>query len=173
MEAALEFELKTLSPEAVSRALAKAERYRLLQEPVEAESICLDALQLDPENHEALVTLLLALTDQFAEDRPSAVMEAFEVAERLGDPYEHAYYSGIVWERRAKAQLHRGGMGMGSRVFACLREAMTWYERAEASRPAGNDDALLRWNTCARLIMRDQRLMAPLADERPEPLFLE
>ena len=169
----MEFELKTLSPEAVSRALTKAERYRLLQEPVEAESICLDALQLDPENHEALVTLLLALTDQFAEDRPSAVMEAFEVAERLGDPYEHAYYSGIVWERRAKAQLHRGGMGMGSRVFTCLREAMTWYERAEAIRPAGNDDALLRWNTCARLIMRDQRLMPPLADERPEPLFLE
>jgi hypothetical protein len=169
----MEFELKTLSPEAVSRALTKAERYRLLQEPVEAESICLDALRLDPENHEALVTLLLALTDQFAEDRPSAVTEAFEVAERLGDPYEHAYYSGIVWERRAKAQLHRGGMGMGSRVFGCLREAMNWNERAEAIRPAGNDDALLRWNTCARLIMRDQRLMPPLADERPEPLFLE
>ena len=167
------FELKTLSPEAVSRALAKAERYRLLNEPGEAESICLDALQVEPENHEALVTLLLALTDQFAEDRPSAVMEALQVAERLGDPYEHAYYSGIVWERRAKAQLHRGGMGMGPRVYACLREAMTWYERAEAIRPPGNDDPLLRWNTCARLIMRDQRLMPPVAEERREPLFLE
>src|SRR5206468_10329058 len=104
-EVAMEFELKTLSPEAVSRALVKAERYRLLQEPVEAESICLDALQLDPENHEALVTLLLALTDQFAEDRPSAVTEAFQVVEQLRDPYDHAYYCGIVWERRAKAQL--------------------------------------------------------------------
>jgi hypothetical protein len=173
MEAAMEFELKTLSPEAVSRALAKAERYRLLQEPVEAESICLDALQIEPENHEALVTLLLALTDQFDEDRPSAVTEAFEVIERISDPYEHAYYSGIVWERRAKAQLHRGSMGLGPQVYASLREAMTWYERAEAIRPAGNDDPLLRWNTCARLIMRDQRLMPPLADERTEPLFLE
>jgi hypothetical protein len=173
MEAAMEFELKTLSPEAVSRALAKAERYRLLQEPVEAESICLDALQLDPENHEALVMLLLALTDQFDEDRPSAVMEAFQVIERIRDPYEHAYYSGIVWERRAKAQLHRGRMGLGPQVYASLREAMTWYERAEAIRPAGNDDPLLRWNTCARLIMRDQRLAPPLAEERTEPLFLE
>jgi hypothetical protein len=173
MEAAMEFELKTLSPEAVSRALAKAERYRLLQEPVEAESICLDALQIDPENHEALVTLLLALTDQFAEERPSAVMEAFQLIERMRDPYEHAYYSGIVWERRAKAQLHRGGMGFGPQVYACLREAMTWYERAEAIRPAGNDDPLLRWNTCARLIMRDQRLMPAVADVRGESLFLE
>jgi len=168
----MEFELKTLSSEAVSRALAKAERYRLLQEPVEAESICLDALQIDPQNHDALVTLLLALTDQFAEDRPAAVTEAFEVIERLRDPYEHAYYSGIVWERRAKAQLHRGGMGVGPQAYACLREAMMWYERAEAIRPPGNDDPLLRWNTCARLIMRDQRLMPPV-DARGEPLFLE
>ena len=166
------FELKVLSPEAVARTLAKAERYRLLNEPVEAESICLDALQVDPENHDALVTLLLALTDQFGEDLPSAVSEAFKVAERLRDPYEHAYYSGIIWERRAKAQLHRSSMGLGPQVYGCLREAMTWYERAEAVRPPGNDDPLLRWNTCARLIMRDQRL-APSLDERSEPLFLE
>ena len=133
----MEFELKTLSPEAVSRALAKAERYRLLNEPAEAESICLDALAIEPDNHEALVTLLLALTEQFEEDRPVAVTEAFKVVERLSDPYEHAYYSGIVWERRAKAQLHRGGMGLGPQVYGSLREAMTWYERAEAIRPAG------------------------------------
>lgn len=168
----MQFELKTLSAEAVSRALVKAERYRLLNEPAEAESICLDALQIEPENHEALVSLLLALTEQFTEDVPSAVTEAFQVVERLRDPYEHAYYSGIVWERRAKAQLHRGGLGLGPQVYGGLREAMTWYERAEEIRPAGNDDPLLRWNTCARLIMRDQRL-SPIDDERGEPLFLE
>ncbi len=168
----MKFELKTLSPESVSRAIAKAERYRLLNEPAEAESICLDALQIEPENHEALVSLLLALTEQFNEDVPSAVTEAFQVVERLRDPYEHAYYSGIVWERRAKAQLHRGGLGLGPQVYGCLREAMTWYERAEEIRPAGNDDPLLRWNTCARLIMRDQRL-TPVDEERGEPLFLE
>jgi hypothetical protein len=168
----MQFELKTLSPEAVSRAIAKAERYRLLNEPAEAESICLDALEIEPDNHEALITLLLALTEQFEADVPGAVSDAFKVIERLGDPYERAYYSGIVWERRAKAQLHRGGLGLGAQVYASLREAMTWYERAEGLRPAGNDDPLLRWNTCARLIMKDQRL-APIVEERGEPLFLE
>ena len=168
----MKFTLKTLSPEAVARAIAKAERYRLLNEPAEAESICLDALAIEPDSHDALVNLLLALTEQFERDLPGAVTEAFQVVNRMSDPYEHAYYSGIVWERRAKAQLHRGGLGLGPQVYGSLREAMTWYERAEAIRPAGNDDALLRWNTCARLIMRDQRLV-PVTEERGEPLFLE
>jgi hypothetical protein len=168
----MEFELKTLSPEAVSRAIGKAERYRLLNEPAEAESICLDALAIEPDNHDALINLLLALTEQFDDEVPRAVSDALTVIERLSDPYERAYYSGIVWERRAKAHLHRGGLGMGPQVYGFLREAMLWYERAEAIRPAGNDDPILRWNTCARLIMRDQRF-APLVEERGEPLFLE
>jgi hypothetical protein len=173
MEAVMTFELKTLSPEAVPRALAKAERYRLLNEPGEAESICLDALEVEPDNNEAIVMLLLALTDQFSEDIPSAFSDALQLAKRLSDPYEHAYYLGIIWERRAKAQLHRGSIGLGPQVYECLREAMSSYERAEAVRPPGNDDSLLRWNTCARLIMRDQRLVPAAADERGEPLFLE
>ena len=49
---------------------------------------------------------------------------------------------------------------------------MTRYEKAEAIRPAGNDDALLRWNACARLLMRDQHLV-PAVEEREEPLLLE
>jgi hypothetical protein len=167
------FELKILSPEAVSRALAKAERYRLLNEPIEAESICLDALQVDPENNDAMVMLLLALTDQFGEDLPRAVSEALRLVERLRDPYERAYYTGIIWERRATAHLHRGSLGLGPQVYARLREAMTWYERAELIRPPGNDDALLRWNSCARLIMRDQRLVPAASEARGEPLFLE
>ena len=55
------FELKTLSSEAVDRSIEKAERYRLLNEPEEAESICLDVLAIAPDNRHALVTLLLAL----------------------------------------------------------------------------------------------------------------
>ena len=167
------FELKTLSPEAVPRALARAERYRLLNEPAEAESICLDALQVEPDNNEAIVTLLLALTDQFSEDIPSAFSDALQLVERLSDPYEHAYYLGIIWERRAKAQLHRGSIGLGPQVYEYLRKAMSSYERAEALRQPGNDDSLLRWNTCARLIMRDQRLVPAAADERSAPQFLE
>src|SRR6266536_3410295 len=118
----MEFTLKPLSLETVPRALAKAERYRLLNEPGEAESICLDALQVEPDNNEAIVTLLLALTDQFSEDIPSAFGDALQLAKRLTDPYEHAYYSGIIWERRAKAQLHRGSIGLGPQVYEYLRE---------------------------------------------------
>ena len=55
-------ELKKLSKEAIPAALEKAERYRLLNEPGEAESICLDILAIDPENQRAIIMLLLALT---------------------------------------------------------------------------------------------------------------
>lgn len=165
------FELKTLSPEAVPRALAKAERYRLLNEPGEAESICRDALDADPGNQDALVTLLLALTEQFADDAAS-VTDARTCAAQLPGEYERAYYTGIIWERRAKARLRRVALDCGPRAYEWLREAMSFYERAEAIRPPGNDDALLRWNACARLIMRDRRLV-PDAEPRGEPLLLE
>jgi len=147
----MKFELKPLSSEAVPRALAKAERYRLLKEPREAESICLDALEREPDNQEALKMLLLALTDQFGqEELPSTIAEASKIVARLRDDYDRAYYTGIIYERRAKAHVQDAG-----RAFEWLREAMRCYEQAEAIRPPSNDDALLRWNTCARLIMRD------------------
>ena len=167
----MEFELKTLSPEAVSRALAKAERYRLLNEPGEAESICRDALEVDPDNQEALTMLVLALTEQF-DDGSSGIAEAWATVARMRDEYERAYFTGIVFERRAKAQLKHGTPGGGPQAYEWLRDAMNWFEKAEAIRPAGNDDALLRWNACARLIMRDHHLV-PIADERGEPLLLE
>src|SRR6185295_8277807 len=110
VEVAMEFELKAISPEAVGRALAKAERYRLLNEPGEAESICRDALQVDPDNQEALTTLLLALTEQFADDA-STVVDACATVGRLRDEYDRAYYTGIVAERRAKARLRQGRPG--------------------------------------------------------------
>ena len=167
------FELKPLHKEAIPRALEKAERYRLLNEPGEAESICLDALEAEPGNQDALVTLLLALTDQFeGDDAGKTVNEAWSCAERILGDYERAYFTGIIWERRAKARLRRGVPDAGPRAYEWLREAMTWYERAEAIRPPGNDDALLRWNTCARLIMRDHRLV-PAIEEPGEPLLLE
>ena len=168
----MNFDLKTLSLEAVPRALAKAERYRLLNEPGEAESICRDALDADPGNPDALVTLLLALTEQFDDDATKAVMDARTCAEQIGNEYERAYYTGIIWERRAKARLKRVALDCGPRAYEWLREAMSFYEKAEATRPHGNDDALLRWNACARLIMRDRRLV-PSTEVRGEPLLLE
>ena len=167
----MEFELKVLSPNAVPRALAKAERYRLLNEPSEAESICLDALEVEPDNQEAVATLVLALTDQFGED-PDFVDRAREMTRRLSDEYERQYYTGFIHERRAKALLRKRAPLSGARAYEWLCEAMKRYERAEAIRPANNDDAVLRWNACARLIMSDARL-APAANEPHEPLLLE
>ena len=62
------FELKKMSREGIRRALGKVERYRLLNEPWEAESICQDVLQAEPDNQEALISLLLAMTDQFGHE---------------------------------------------------------------------------------------------------------
>jgi hypothetical protein len=45
---------------------------------------------------------------------------------------------------------------------------MTWYEKAEEIKPAGNDDAILRWNTCARLINTHSHL-ASNAESAYEP----
>jgi hypothetical protein len=165
------FELKTLSPEAVPRALAKAERYRLLNEPGEAVSICLDALEIDPTNQEAIATLLLAITEQFDADA-TRVNEAWKTVARLTDEYERTYYTGIIHERRAKAFLRHGTPRGGPRAYEWLREAMACYEKAETLRAPNNDDALLRWNACARLIMSDHHL-APMSEEPHEPLLLE
>jgi len=165
------FQLKTLSPDAVPRALAKAERYRLLNEPGEAVSICLDALEIDPDNQQAITTLLLAITEQFESDM-TRVHEAWRVVARLTDEYERIYYSGIIHERRAKAFLRHSTPRGGTRVYEWLREAMACYEKAEALRAPDNDDALLRWNACARLIMSDRHL-APVSEEPAEPLLLE
>jgi hypothetical protein len=166
------YQLKPLSRDAVPSALAKAERYRFLNEPAEAESICRDVLRVEPGHQQALVGLLLALTDQFDEHAPGAAREAAEIPLLLRDEYERAYYSGIVRERRAKALLDRGGPGTTSSVYEWLREAMSCYEQAERIRPAGNDDAILRWNTCARILMRHPQFEQS-ADERFEPQFLE
>jgi hypothetical protein len=166
------FNLKPMSNDAVPAALSKAERYRLLNEPGEAESICLDILQVDPHNEDALVMLLLALTDQFPHDSSSkTVSRANEIASRLATAYDRAYYAGIIRERRAKAVLQRDRFGAGTVAVEWLREAMSCYERAEAVRPQHNDDSLLRWNACARLLME---LPAPASDiHEPEPLQLE
>jgi hypothetical protein len=163
------FLLKPLSKEAVPKALEKAERYRLLNEPGEAESICQDILRIDPENQQALITLLLARTDEFDHGVADAVARAREALSRLRGDYERAYYAGIICERRAKAQVRQGGPGSGYAAYHTLREAMEWYEKAEGLRPPGNDDARLRWNTCVRILERHPELR-PAPDEREQPL---
>jgi hypothetical protein len=161
------FELKPLSREGIPAALEKAVRYRLLNEPAEAESICLDILRIEPDHQQTLVVLLLALTDRFGEGYAIGVSRAQEVVPRLKSDYEKFYYSGIISERRAKAQLTFGSPGAGYSAYEWLGEAMSWYEKAETIRPEGNDDALLRWNACARMIMQNN--LEPRPTEKFEP----
>lgn len=160
------FEPKPITSDAIPRALEKAERYRLLNEPIDAESICLDVLSIDPENQKALVVMLLAVTDQF-EGFAVDPSRAEGVLRRLRDEYQRAYYAGIISERGAKAHLKKGGPGSGYVAYDGLREAMTFYEKAEALRPPGNDDAILRWNACARILM-DHPSLGPAPEERVE-----
>lgn len=160
-------ELKPLSKEAIPAALEKAQRYRLLNEPAEAESICLDVLQADPENQSALITLLLAVTDRFSKGYGVSDTQANQLLARVKGDYERAYYAGILAERRAKAKLAQGAPGASHYAYDGLREAMDCFEKAEAIRPPGNDDALLRWNTCARMIERNKLIARE--EERIEP----
>jgi hypothetical protein len=165
------FKPKPITKEGVPPALQKAERYRVINDPTSAESICLDVLTVSPENQQALVTLLLAITDQFGTAPTEGVRRAREVLPRLQDEYKRAYYAGIIAERCAKAQLRSGAPKAGEMAYHWLREAMSWYEKAEAQRPAGNDEAILRWNTCVRLLARNAYLRP--STEEPVPLSLE
>ncbi len=142
--------LKTISSKGISEALAKAERYRFLNEPEEAESIYLDILAVEPENQTALRHFGLTLTDQFTGQSSDRYAEAEATFQKLTSPYERGYYAGILHERRAKAQLSAGHLAHS--VVPRFEEAMRFFEEAEKIRPADNDDALLRWNRCARLL---------------------
>lgn len=157
--------LKPISRESLPMALQKAERYRLINDPSSAESICLDVLTIDPVNQQALVALLLAITDQFGDGPTDGVRRAREVLPRLEDEYKRLYYAGLIAERCAKALLRPGPLKPAEMTYHWLREAMSWYEKAEATRPAGNDEAILRWNTCARILARNPQLK-PAAEER-------
>lgn len=149
------FDLKPLSKEAVPAALAKAERYRLLGESEMAESICEDVLAADPDNREALVTMILAVTDQFrTHANGEYASRARALVGRLRDEYDRLYYAGIVCERRARARLGRGGPGGGPIAYAWFADAMKLFEGAMAVRQPGNDDAVLRWNACVRTLER-------------------
>lgn len=160
----MQFELKTISIESIPEALAKVERYRLLNEPALAESICLDILAIDPDHQQALISLLLARTDQFHSSANVQTKAAQEVLAQIKGDYEQAYYAGIIWERLAHARIRHSGAGAST--YHALREAMDHYERAMSFALPGNDDAILRWNTCARLIMQNPHLR-PAPEKEP------
>ena len=160
-------ELKSLHKDAIPAALEKAERYRLLNEPGEAESICLDILAVDPENQQALITLLLALTDRFERGYSVSDTQTKELLARIKKEYDRTYYSGIVAERRAKMKLRQHTPDCRFQAYDLFREAMELFEKAEVMRPPENDDSLLRWNTCARIIEQN-KLVGREEEERTE-----
>lgn len=160
----LQLELKPLSMEGIPAALDKAEHYRLLNQPRLAESICLDILDVDPSNATAAVSLLLSLTDQFGKLSSRASKQALMLAQNLKDEYSRKYYTGIVFERQAGTALTSGIPGADFDAYEWYLEAMKCFQQAEALQPPGNDDAILRWNTCVRTIMQYNLHERPMDD---------
>jgi hypothetical protein len=159
-------ELKSLSLEGIPASLERAQRYRLLNEPSQAESICLDILRTDPQNHEAIILLLLSLTDQFHESN-QYVVRARDLLVLLTDEYQHEYYCGLICERQARAYMKRNSPSDGHLAYRYFEEAMAHYDTAEAHRMPGNDEALLRWNCCARTIDEHHLEPEPVDTFRP------
>lgn len=163
------FTLKPLSKDGIDGALDKADHYRLLNQPKLAESICLDVLNVDPENQRASVSLLLALTDQFGSTTPSVMIQAREIAGRLKDVYSSIYYLGIVHERQGNVALNSSVHGSEFDAYEWFTEAMDLYEKAQSVHPTAADDSILRWNTCARTIMQFNLRARP--EETPQPIM--
>ena len=146
----MELKLKPISKDGITQAISKVELYRYLNEPGEAESICRDILAVDAENQAALRLLGLSITDQFKGDGSDRYTEVEGIFRSLADDYKRLYYTGILHERQAKAQLTAGHMP--HTLLPLFEKAMHYFEQAEKIRPHGNDDAILRWNRCARIL---------------------
>jgi hypothetical protein len=157
-------QVRPLSKGAVPMALQKADRYRLLNEPGEAESICRDVLAADPGNVAGAETLLLALADQFGRGLAGRFEEAMALAGRLADAFDREYFTGLVCERRAKVHLRQDTPGCGPLARDWFDRAMRHFLAAHTLRPEGGDEALLRYNACVRNLDRHRRLL-----DRPDP----
>ncbi len=143
-------QLKPISKAGIPEAINKIDLYRSLNEPEEAESICRDILAIEPKHQLAMRLLGLAITDQFSGEASDRWKEAQDTFEKLTDPYERVYYTGLLHERRAKAQLRAGRLP--HILTPLFEEAMSCFAAAEKIRPPENDDAILRWNRCVRLL---------------------
>jgi len=146
----MDYEFKTISRNSIPAALEKVQHYRYLNQAEEAESICRDVLAADLENQLGLRMLGLCITDQFTGGTLDRMRDAQACFEKLSSNYERSYYLGILYERHAKAQMSAGHHPHS--MLASFEKAMECFAEAEKIRPQGNDDALLRWNRCVRLM---------------------
>jgi hypothetical protein len=160
-------ELRKISADSIPTALQKARHYRLLNDPENAESICRDILEIEPENQPALACLVLALTDQF--DGGSAhIAEAQEFAQRIQSEYERCYLLGLISERNAKQLLTSHRPDLLHDAFDWFQDAMRHFDQAERlATDEDNDDPILRWNSCVRLI--EKHRLAPRAADTFRP----
>ena len=156
-------ELKPISNNSIPKALIRAKHYRLLNEPWQAESICRDILNVEPQNQVAILYLILAISDQIDAHKASSRSEAQKLCDQLTGEYEQKYYRGIVEERTGKAALKRNSPRVKYIAYEYYRKAMNYYEEAQKIHPEKNEDAILRWNACVRLIQ--ERKLEPAPDE--------
>ena len=160
-------ELKLISSKGIQRALDKVDRYRLLNDPVEAESICRDILEIEPDNQQAVIMFLLSLTDQF--NHGVTGKKPKELLPRIKDEFKREYYRGVILEREGKAALSRGLPGGNHDAYEWLEEAMEAFLKADDLSPGDDDDSILRWNACVRTIDK-YRLVARPPEGRELPL---
>ena len=160
------YDLKPLSKEAIPNAIDRAKQYRSLLQPWHAESICRDVQAVDPENQQNLIILFLAITDQFSSEKHAKnIKDAEEIMNQFKDGYQQEYAKGIMYERLASAALNMGGARSGYIAYYHLQDALNWYEKSTKN-PEKNQESILRWNTCVRMIERLNLKPAPDDDDQ-------
>jgi tetratricopeptide (TPR) repeat protein len=159
------YELKPLPVECIARALERADHYRELNQPEEAESICRDILAASPDDLPAKKLLGLALTDRFADDALDAFDEALAIFGAFEGEFDRVYYTGIAHERCAKAEL---GHGNAHNAASSLESALACFERATKLAPASTPDPVLRYNRCVRMLQTYPELAEALERARGE-----
>jgi len=162
------YALRKLSPTSLDAALAKAEHYRDLNQPEEAESICRDVLDVDDGSQRAWKLLGLALTDRFPSHEVGLFEQAVVAFERLTDEYERTYHLGVAWERSAKAHLERNEAHSAVTAF---EHALDLFDRAHTMKPLV-PDAVLRWNRCVRLLEGHEALRSASIAPREQQVHL-
>ena len=151
----MELKLHAIHTDAIELALEKAKQYRSLLEPEIAESICLDILHIEPDNQQALVVYILALSDQLNHRGKQSQIKAIQTAiTKLESEYQQQYYAGLLHERRARFLISQPMSH--SFAYEYLIEAMQYYQQAQKMSPEHNDEAILRWNSCVRTIQKEK-----------------
>ena len=161
------FSLRPISASAVPKAIKKAEHYRLLNDAEQAESICLDILAVDPGDEQALVVLILAITDQFGRSGgPSVNVALAEYLKRARRPVPAQLLRGPG--RRAQARGPRSASQSGSSfAYDGFADRDGVLREGERHPPADDDEAILRWNACVRTIERAHLEPRPAEDRAP------